>query len=61
MTAILKLLKREDISNTFEENTTHNKRGCCTTQYLQNFDEKDKSIKMQNIDQQIQKSANSSL
>jgi hypothetical protein len=61
MTAILKLLKREDISNTFEENTTHNTRSSCTTQYPQNFDDKDKSIKMQNIDYQIQKSVNSNL
>ena len=33
----------------------HNKRGCCTTQYSQNFDAKVKSIKMQNIDYQIKK------
>jgi hypothetical protein len=37
--------------------TGYNKRGCCTTQYSQNFDDKDKSIKMQNIDYQILKSA----
>ena len=38
-----------------------NKRGCCTTQYSQNFDDKDKFVKMQNIDYQIQKLANSNL
>ena len=42
-------------------NTFANKRGCCTTQYSQNFDDKDKSIKMQNIDYQIQKLVNSNL
>jgi len=44
-----------------ERKTGANKRGCCTTHHSQNFDDKDKSIKMQNIDYQIQKSANSSL
>jgi hypothetical protein len=39
--------------------TAYNKRGCCITQYSQNFDDKDKSFKMQNIDYQIQKLANS--
>jgi len=36
-----------------------NKHGCCTTQYLLNFEDKDKSIKTQNIDYQIRKLANS--
>jgi len=30
-----------------------NKRSCCTTQYSLNFDDKDNSIKMQNIDYPI--------
>jgi hypothetical protein len=30
--------------------TLVNKRSCCTTQYPQIFDAKDKSIKTQNID-----------
>jgi hypothetical protein len=44
-----------------EPKPMHNSGGCSTTHHPQNFDDKDKSIKMQSIDHQIQKSANSNL